>query len=475
MHSRKGFTLIELLVVIAIIAILIALLVPAVQKVREAAARTQCVNNLKQICLSYNNWKTINASTTFVPASWNAPAGGGNTSLMPYFENNINTTLCPQMGPQTITVGALSANNIAPTNAIATNEYSSGPNATWNANGTCPTGLNCPNTGNSNSGWVTWPTVYSANSYQNGILFCDQGSGAIAAECGMNPTCYGPSTNPGPQGAAPYNTTLGTAGNGQYAGQWIMWDMGAANANTIWGEVKIWNYLQQGTNRGTLTAYLQVCNGTTVNGCDCNGGPWPQGILYTATLQNGTTIPAPDIVPLGSTGRYIRYVVQTTQSGGDPGIGQALFYSQGANTNRVDYGMNNYAGQIRRVSNTSGTILMAEWKTAVADMSPDGWPAPTLTVTNGASNWTYGVTGNAMTNFNNGVAARHPVLGGNVTNGVAQSQGTIGLLNVGFFDGHVDTLNVTAVTPNLASPIGIGGAYYIGDTYWYNNGAARQD
>ncbi len=119
--SKKGFTLIELLVVIAIIAILIALLLPAVQQAREAARRTQCKNNLKQLGLALHNYHDVfnGFALGMGGTRWNGGGTGnwgrlnGLVPLLPYIEqanlyNQISSTLpggpvngfWPAMGPE---------------------------------------------------------------------------------------------------------------------------------------------------------------------------------------------------------------------------------------------------------------------------------------------------------------------------------------------------------------------------------------
>src|SRR5579862_4220844 len=117
--QRRAFTLIELLVVIAIIAILIGLLLPAVQKVREAAARAKCENNLKQIALAAHNYAS---ATTYLPPGWLGPFPNTNQSNSGVFQGvGCLCLLLPYVEQQQLwgeLVAAIPAGNAA--NAVVT-------------------------------------------------------------------------------------------------------------------------------------------------------------------------------------------------------------------------------------------------------------------------------------------------------------------------------------------------------------------
>jgi prepilin-type N-terminal cleavage/methylation domain-containing protein len=222
---KRGFTLIELLVVIAIIAILIGLLLPAVQKVREAAARAQSQNNLKQMTLAlhglHDSYGKLPGAISYFPTtgftSWSPPAASGTVQyyLLPYIEQQAYYNQISDWSWQTVGMppiktfiapadGSVPGNQMTWSNRAATsyasNAYVFGVDGS--VNGGCQ---DCdgqvPQNG-INGGYARIPaTIPDGLSNTIGFMerYCTGGwnggntnSGHIWSECGQPESTWGP-------------------------------------------------------------------------------------------------------------------------------------------------------------------------------------------------------------------------------------------------------------------------------------------
>ena len=292
---RKAFTLIELLVVIAIIAILIGLLLPAVQKVREAAARISCANNLKQIALAAHSYDSANGH---LPPGFNGKTYIGSLGyLLPYIEagniyNQIPQSYFSQTPPGAWWGGIFN---------VAQNRIKSFQCPADNPYGALTQGVFAylSESGYTLTGGYFGETNYA--TYNLGATNYLANAGALGNVSGSGDTFYGQWVGPYYQDSAvsisqisdgtsqtlAFGETLGGSGPTGQRDFYVTW-MGGGALPTAWDLIIPCGWYSYGSKHDAGTVQFAMCDGSVRNFHSIgNSTPWFSAQWYAFMAVSG--------------------------------------------------------------------------------------------------------------------------------------------------------------------------------------------